>query len=75
MGQVMLAEPRDPMVGGISVGGWFQLFTDTHSPNGMGGFTRIEWPEPGGLADQPALVPEVLHIVQDEILEAARRNG
>jgi hypothetical protein len=75
MGQVLLAEPRDPMIGGISVQVWFELFYDTHSPNGMGGFIRTEWPEPGGFAEQPALVSAVFATVQEVLAEVMERNS
>jgi len=72
----MLAEPADPMWGGLHVWDWIALFYDTHTPNGMGAFLRLEWPEPGGLADQPDIVVRALHEVAAVIYaEASAQSG
>lgn len=68
-------EPQDPMVGGLSVGQWFELFDDTHVPNGMGAWVRIEWPEPGGYAEQPAVVPLAMSLVAEARTKEAQRSN
>ncbi len=70
-GKGLLREPEDPMLGGLSVGQWFELFDETHAPNGMGALVRIEWPEPGGLAEQPAVVPLAMAMVAEARLREA----
>ena len=70
-GRPILAEPIDPMWGGLSVPQWISLFYDTHAPNGMGGMVRIEWPEPGGLAEQPDVVVRAFGVVASQIYAAS----
>lgn len=77
-GKELFADTRDPMWGGLSVPAWFDLFAATHCANGTGGFVRVEWPEPGGLADQPTVVVRAFSLVQEAILtemERANRGG
>lgn len=68
-------EPVDPMLGGLPVPQWFDVFYDTHAGTGMGGFARTEWPEPGGYADQPSSVVTALALVGEAILKQAGSNG
>lgn len=69
------AEPVDPGLGGLKVAQWFELFFDTHQGNGMGGFSRVEWPEPGGYAEQPAVVAVAMRLVSEAVLAEAKRSG
>ena len=55
-GKSLLAEPVDPRAGGLGCAEWLSLYSACHEPNGMGGMRRVEWPDGGGLADQPAIV-------------------
>ena len=69
------AEPVDPMLGGLKVGTWFNIFYDTHCAIGMGGLVRVEWPEPGGYADQPAVVVTALSEVRQAVMKEAQPGG
>ncbi len=71
----LLAEPQDPMIGGLDASAWFEIFYDTHAGTGMGGFVRVEWPEPGGYAEQPTMVPAVMREVGLAILAEEKRNS
>jgi hypothetical protein len=66
-GQNLLAEPVDPLFGGLTVWQWFELFVGTHAPNGMGAFVRIEWPDGGAYADQAALTVHALGFVSEAL--------
>lgn len=74
-----LAEPQDPMLGGLPVGAWFALFRDTHEPDGFGGMRRAEWPDGGAYADQPAVLVEALAAVREAVVtewaNERRRSG
>jgi hypothetical protein len=74
-GKEPLAEPADPMIGGLSVWQWFRIFTDTHVPNGMGAFMRMEWPEAGGYADQPECVKVGISEVCSALMKEAARSA
>lgn len=75
MGKEPLAEPQDPMIGGWSVGDWFQVFTDTHTPNGMGGLLREEWPDGRTYIEQPAVVLTALGLVKHALMEATKSSA
>ncbi len=63
------------MLGGLSVYQWFSVFSDTHAPNGMGAFVRMEWPEPGGYAAQPEVVRMALSEVGVALTKEAKRSS
>jgi hypothetical protein len=73
-GKAQFADARDPLWGGLTVDVWFDLFAATHCPNGQGGFVRVEWPEPGGLADQPTVVVRAFSLVQSAIIAEMERS-
>lgn len=73
-GKAQFADAQDPLWGGLSVVTWFDLFAATHCANGMGGMMRVEWPEPGGLADQPTVVVRAFTEVQAAIMAEAERE-
>lgn len=57
------------MIGGLNVYVWFDLFHGTHLPNGMGSFSRMEWPDEGGFADQVAMVPSMMYEVMEFVIK------
>lgn len=67
-GKAPFAEPIDPRIGGLNVAQWFEVFHDTHTATGMGGFLRTDWPEEGGYAEQPAVVITAFRLVTEAIL-------
>lgn len=73
-GKESFADAQDPMWGGISVDAWFELFWATHCPSGSGGFIRVEWPEPGGLAEQPTIVIRAFSLVREAVLMEMERS-
>jgi hypothetical protein len=74
-GKALLAEPVDPIVGGLTCHSWLDLYQACHEPNGMGGMTRVEWPDGGSLADQPACVVVVFSIIGQLVAaESARQQ-
>lgn len=70
----LLAEPVDPMEGGVSVSDWVEMWYDTHAGNGMGGVTRIEWPDGGAYLSQPAIAVAMLSLVGAEIVKQAQEE-
>jgi hypothetical protein len=62
------------MLGGVSVALWFEIFLGTHSANGMGGFTRVEWPDGGSYLDQPSVTVAALKMVEEALVREAARG-
>lgn len=73
-GKQRRAEPVDPMLGGLAVEAWFEVFWDTHYGNGMGSVVRAEWPEPGGYVAQAAVTVTALRMVTEAVLEEAKNE-
>lgn len=75
-GKEALREPPDPLLGGLQVGQWFVIFDETHAQSGMGTFIRLEWPEEGGYAEQPAVVMVAFRLVEEaKMKEAEQASG
>lgn len=74
-GKGKLAEPVDPVAGGLRCEEWLELYAVCHEPNGMGGMRRVEWPDAGGLAEQAACVVAIFSIIGQLVAaESARQQ-
>lgn len=62
------------MIGGLSVGTWFEMYWGTHEPTGMGTIRMREWLEPGGFGDQPTLAIDAMGMVEEAIMKQAERD-
>lgn len=69
-----LAEPADPRIGGLSVDAWLVLFLDCYEGTGMG-IRRVEWPDVGGIAEQPNLTVAMFSVLQDVVITQAEKHS
>lgn len=68
MGLRQLLEPRDPMLGGLSVMAWLSIWGACHERDAMtGGVRRIEWPDEGGVATQSAMVVRMFGLINEQV--------
>jgi hypothetical protein len=50
-----LAEPQDPIPGGLRISDWVELWGLCHEYDEVGNVKRREWPEAGSLIEQPSM--------------------
>lgn len=75
-GRPLLEEPVDPLLGGIPAEQWMSLYYACHEPSGFGGMRRVEWPDSGGIAEQPYVSVVVFSEVGLAMsMEMERTNG
>ena len=68
MGLRELLEPRDPMLGGLSMRAWVSLWNECHERDGVtGGMRRVEWPDDGGVSQQSALVVRMFRLINEQV--------
>jgi hypothetical protein len=70
-GLPLLAEPRDPMEGGLSAGAWMALWSACHAVTGLG-LWRTVWPDGGATTEQPALAVAMFDLITAQALEASK---
>jgi len=72
-----LQKVEDYAVGGLTIEEWVRLFNVCYIGNGFG-VSRVEWPDPGGVSEQPALTVFMFQLLEDvlsSVLEAKRKSG
>lgn len=68
-GLALQVEPKDPMVGGLTVSAWWALWWQCHRYDGMGAVQRTEWPDAGGLACQAMVTVTVFAVILNQVLK------
>jgi hypothetical protein len=64
-GAPQLAEPQDPLDGGLSIVDWCRLWKMCHAVTGNG-IWLIQWPDGRSLLEQPSLLLEMFEIIEDQ---------
>ena len=62
------------MVGGFTASTWLGMWFACHGTTGMGGFTRLEWPDGGCLLAQSAITVEVFAVINKLVSEEMARQ-
>lgn len=74
-GRELLAEPVDPLIGGLDAMSWLSLYHACHEPSGFGGMRRVEWPAAGGLENQAYVIVAMFAVLGTEVEAESNRNG
>lgn len=73
-GRPLLAEPVDPLFGGLPAEQWMSLYYACHEPSGFGGMRRIEWPDEGGVSRQAYVTVMVFSEIGAELSKELESN-
>lgn len=61
------------MPGGLSLPHWVAMWWTCHEASGMGGMTRVAWPDEGSVASQPAVVVEMFAEIGAQVAKEQER--
>ena len=62
-GMRRMAEPLDPMEGGLSIDAWMALWLNCHAVTGMGTWQQA-WPDGRPLVEQPMIAVEMFSLIR-----------